>query len=170
MGRQVRMVPPGFEHPKDDKGRFIPLMNGPFSERLAEWREEKRQWDDGFVRDYANDGWKSREPDHGASFDEWNGEEPKADHYMPEFAEGTATHLMMYEDTSEGTPISPAFATPEELAHWLADNGASAFGRMTATYEQWLATCRAGWAPSAVFSFAGGLQSGVASMTDEEKN
>ena len=44
----------------------------------------------------------------------------------------------MWETTSEGSPISPVFATPEDLARWLADTGASAFGSQGATYEQWL--------------------------------
>lgn len=72
---------------------------------------------------------------------------------------------MMYENTSEGTPISPVFETPEALARWLADNNASAFGGMGATYEQWLATCREGFAPSAVFSPSTGMISGVAAMS-----
>ena len=80
--------------------------------------------------------------------------------YMPIWDKSEATHFMMYEDCTEGTPISPAFETVEELAHWLADNGASAFGHMTATYEQWLATCKRGWACSAVVT-ADGLKSGV---------
>ena len=70
---------------------------------------------------------------------------------------------MMYEDTTEGTPISPAFATPEELARWLADTGASAFGDSTATYEQWLHVCKGGWAPSAVIDI-NGMRSGVEAM------
>lgn len=69
---------------------------------------------------------------------------------MPEWKDGEATMLCMYESTSEGTPISPAFPTPEELARWLTDNNASAFGGMTATYEEWLATCHSGYAPSMV--------------------
>lgn len=80
--------------------------------------------------------------------------------YMPEFPEGTATGWCMYETTSEGTPISPVLGTPEELAHWLADNGASTFGSMTTTYEHWLRMIRAGWAPSAV-AVGGVLRSGV---------
>jgi hypothetical protein len=78
---------------------------------------------------------------------------------MPDFGE-TATHYQMYETCSEGTPISPVCETPEELARWLADNGASAFARMTATYEQWLATIRQGGAPSAVIR-NGVIRSGV---------
>jgi uncharacterized membrane-anchored protein len=80
---------------------------------------------------------------------------------MPDWLASQRTHLMMYETTSEGTPLSPAFATAEELAAWLADNGASAFAGQTATYEQWLATCRSGSAPSMVLD-VGGMQSGVA--------
>lgn len=56
----------------------------------------------------------------------------------------------MWETTSEGSPISPVFSTPEELAQWLADTDASAFGNETATYDQWLAMIRREWAPSCV--------------------
>ncbi len=78
---------------------------------------------------------------------------------MPVFDE--PTHIMMYETCTEGTPISPAFETPEDLARWLTDNNASAFGSMTATYEQWLSTCERGWALSAVCD-SSGIHSGVA--------
>lgn len=66
----------------------------------------------------------------------------------------------MWETTSEGSPVSPVFATPEELAHWLADNGASSFGSSTSTYEQWLAMIQVGWAMSAAI-VGGKLMSGV---------
>ena len=92
---------------------------------------------------------------------------PAPDDYMPVFAEGTATGWCMYETTSEGTPISPVFETPEALARWLADTGASSFGRDTATYDQWLHTARGGWAPSAVVA-AGTIQSGVEFMAGTE--
>jgi hypothetical protein len=82
---------------------------------------------------------------------------------MPEWPARAATLLVMYENTSEGTPISPAFETPEELARWLADTNASAFAGMTASYEQWLTVCRGGWAPSMVVSERG-VQSGVAAL------
>jgi hypothetical protein len=79
----------------------------------------------------------------------WGGG-PYTHNYMPEWAKDEATHYMMYETCTEGTPISPAFATKEELAHWLADTGASAFGKRVASYEAWLNTIEAGYAPSAV--------------------
>lgn len=159
MGREVRMVPPDWQHPTEFRKdwrtgqpqlQFRPLFDGDFAKRLAEWEEEKAAWDRGEVRDYATKGWRPKEGNEGESFDEWHGSRPKADEYMPTFPDGTATHLMMYETTSEGTPISPSFATPEELARWLTDNNASAFGGEGATYEQWLRVCRGGYAPSAV--------------------
>jgi hypothetical protein len=84
------------------------------------------------------------------TLDYWGGG-PQSDCYMPDWPESERTHYMMYEDTSEGTPISPAFETPEELAKWLSDNSASSFGRWTATYDQWLGLIKGpGWCPSMV--------------------
>ena len=73
----------------------------------------------------------------------------------------------MWATTSEGSPMSPVLDTPEELAHWLADSKASAFGGMTATYDEWLRMITgSGSAPSAVLTVSetgkGTLQSGVA--------
>ncbi len=74
----------------------------------------------------------------------------------------------MWETVSEGSPISPPFMSQEELAHWLTDNKASASGGETATYEQWLAMIKKGWAPSMVID-GNGLRSGVAAMEDYSK-
>jgi len=81
---------------------------------------------------------------------------------MPYWSEAVRTHYQMYETTSEGTPISPVMETPEALARWLADNNASAFADMGATYDQWLATIMRGWAVGAIFGPGKGLISGVA--------
>jgi hypothetical protein len=160
------MVPPGWEHPKNAKGHYVPLMDGPFSKRVAQWDEERAHWDRGEVLDYST--WPEQhtfkpKPDDVdcATFEEWDGERPRREDYMPEWPDGSATMLVMYEETSEGTPISPAFATPEELARWLADNDASAFGGMTATYEDWLATCRAGSSAGSMVIDGGRMMSGV---------
>ncbi len=176
MGREVRMVPADWQHPIEwRKGwrtghpeiRFKPLHEGPYSERVKEWDEESVQWEAGFTKDYANGGHEPKRPDQDYPYSEYAGDRPLAEEYMPEFAPGTATHFMMYEDTSEGTPISPAFATPEELARWLADNNASTFGDGTGTYEQWLPICKGGWAPSMVMD-ANGLRSGVEFMAEKK--
>lgn len=44
----------------------------------------------------------------------------------------------LWSTTTEGTPMSPVFEKPEDLATWLSDNNASSFGKQTADYETWL--------------------------------
>lgn len=161
MGREVRRVHKDWKHPFSESGNNIPLFDGPYSKALVDWKEAKRQWDLGFVRDYSKDGaWKPKPTDCG-SFDEWDGAKPVPHDYMPEWEPEDLTHLQMYETCTEGTPISPVMESPEDLARWLADNNASAFGSQGASYEAWLETIKQGWAASAVFSSSTGMISGV---------
>lgn len=153
------MVPANWQHPRNERGNYKPLFPSKFEERLAAWEVGNAKWAEGLRDDY-NGGWKPIGDLDSKTFEEWDGEKPVAEDYMPTFPEGTATHLMMYEDTTEGTPISPAFATPEELAQWLVDNDASANGNQTASYEGWLRVCKGGVAPSMIMD-SKGLRSGV---------
>lgn len=67
----------------------------------------------------------------------------------------------LWSTTTEGHPMTPAFATPEELARFCADNRVSTFGPETADYSTWLAFIAGpGWSPSMV-SGPGGVMSGV---------
>jgi hypothetical protein len=66
----------------------------------------------------------------------------------------------MWEDTSEGSPISPVFKTAKQLAKWLEDNNASAMGSQTATASQWMAMIKAKSAPSGVM-IGGKFMNGV---------
>lgn len=84
-----------------------------------------------------------------AEQDAWTPEEPPA-------GEG----FQMWENTSEGSAISPVFANPDALAHWLADNNASALGSSGATFEQWRAMIGDGDALSMVV-VDGKVMSGV---------
>lgn len=161
MGREVRRVPANWEHPRNEHGNYIPLLGENYSKQASEWDEENAKWEQGLRSDYRG-GWKPKSDDEkNMPFSEWDGERPTAERYMPEWSDAERTHLQMYEDTTEGTPISPVIDSPENLARWLVDNNASAFGGMTANYEQWLATINREWAPSMVFT-GGQLQSGVA--------
>lgn len=146
MGREVRRVPADWQHPKDPMtGKFKPLLGGSYAADAAEFLA------------MANEKGLQEAVD-------WMGC-PDSENYMPDWPAEQRTHLMMYEDTSEGTPISPAFETPEELARWLADNNASAFGSSTASYEGWLRVARGGYACSAVIT-GGVMTSGVDGLTD----
>lgn len=100
----------------------------------------------------------------------WESDEAKSlgeawESYEPPYGEG----WQMWETTSEGSPISPVLASPEELASWLASNGASAFGSLTATYDGWLNMIMQGWAPSAA-SNNGELMSGVEACRELNKS
>ena len=157
MGREIRMVPVGWKHPKRNNGNLIPLHDGDsFDSLVEEWKREKEEWN---LSSTTKHGYEKT----CETYEEYAGGIPIKDDYMlVGVPDCDRTMLMMYESCSEGTPISPSFETPEELARWLTDNGASAFGSQTATYEQWLNVCKRGWAPSAMFSTATGMISGVA--------
>lgn len=163
MGREVRRVPADWEHPvelkitlKGYEEVYKPLYPGEdYQVRVDEWDEGLAKWKRGEFPDCADE--ESRK----MTYEQWAGQRPHKDDYMPNWPEEQRTHFMMYEDTTEGTPISPAFSTPEELARWLVDNNASAFGSMTASYEGWLRVARGGFACSAVYSSDAGMVSGV---------
>lgn len=81
----------------------------------------------------------------------------------------TGDGYQIWETVSEGSPISPVFATPEELAHymsgtrWGADKGS--------TYETWMKFITGpGWAPSMVID-ANGIRTGAdAAQSINERN
>ena len=71
----------------------------------------------------------------------------------------------IWETVSEGSPVSPVFATPEELAAWMAGNDDSA--TRDASMEDWLKFINGpGWAPSAMSS-SSGIVSGVRAVASE---
>lgn len=167
MGREVRRVPKTWKHPKCD-GHYVPLYGGSFAERVADWDENNTQWERGFRASWSKDGdkWIPRTGDELAmTFSDWDGERPDPADYMPDWPESERTHWQMYEDTTEGTPISPVMDSPEMLARWLVDNGASAFADQPASYEMWLTMTQRGSAPSAVMVSGGPLVSGVEAMS-----
>lgn len=163
MGREVRRVPANWEHPTDFRGNPKPLYDHSFAEAWSDWEREWKEWQAGNKRSYAKGGpeFIPHDEDRGiAAFCDWHGHPPAPNNYRPAWTEAERTHLQMYENTTEGTPISPVMPTAEELAHWLADNNASAFGGQGASYESWLRVCNGGYAPSAVM-IGGHLMSGV---------
>ncbi len=112
-------------------------------------------------------GCYSKDDDLEERFWEMVGEEMRPENIEPPAGDG----WQMWEDCSEGSPISPVFKTPEELAHWLEDTGASAFGSSTARYDEWMATIRAGYAIGSVYSTKHGMKSGVEynKISEDEK-
>jgi len=72
--------------------------------------------------------------------------------------------FQMWETISQGSPISPVCDSPEHLAQWLADNDES-----QSSYDTWLRMIGVGWAPSAVYSFRDGFQTGVEAVAKRNK-
>lgn len=146
-GREIRRVPSDWKHPLRDgetwttfpgpHARFQPQHEAekPYVELLREYLAEYEKWERGERPDTDN----ARACTH---YHEYAGGPPNPDFYSPYWPAEQRTHYQMYECTSEGTPISPVFATPEEVARWCVDNGASIFGRDTTTYETWLNIAR----------------------------
>lgn len=196
MGREVRRVPADWVHPTyvNRRGERVPrpMHPWPYEENLREWEETtvpewlegQRLWyHEGLVKTYGGNLETIaevlartecyRRPKPGEESWDWYAgpypSKPQPEDYMPQWSNEERTHYMMYEDTSEGTPISPAFATPEELARWLADTGASAFADQTASYDAWLKMILGpGFSVSAVMvggKFASGVE--AAALLDD---
>ena len=145
MGREIREVPKSWKHPKDAMGHYVPLHDETYEEALAEWQEEKQKWDDK-ESDHADE-----EDYTGNTFEEWYGEPPISYYYRPKFK--NADHYQMYENVSEGTPVSPIFDTLKQLEDWLVSEGH--------TREAAKQFCKNRSAPSFVFTPQTGLTSGI---------
>jgi hypothetical protein len=85
-------VPPGWEHPRNEHGRHIPLFDSNESyDHLGE------------------------QPENAA------GQPP----FMPRWSPEEATSYQVYENITEGTPVSPVFDSLDGMRDWLVDQGYS---------------------------------------------
>ncbi len=143
MGREIREVPANWKHPKDKKGHWIPLLGYSFKESLANWEKENKMWDKGFRRGWkecSEDEWVAKEGDQlTMSFEQWTGEKPEKQDYMPEWDDKEKTCICLYETTTEGTPNTPVFAKAdfEKLCEY-AEKNCYTFADFRATKEQWM--------------------------------
>jgi hypothetical protein len=136
MGRELRKVPADWQHPESDGsrgGRFKPLFYGAgglYEKEAREWLERAIKWSQGERPDYAGD-------DAPEFFWDWDGGPPEARDYMlVGVPDEQCTHFMLYESTSAGTPLSPAFETLVEVAEYAAEH-ATTFASFKATKEEW---------------------------------
>lgn len=170
---ELRKVPEGWEHPKDDRGRYIPLHGGSYSKDASEWEERKEMWNKGFQLSFSLDPEvREFEPiDEEASeeFGHWDEERPVKEKYAPDWKPEERTHFQMYETISEGTPASPVMETQEELARWLSDNFVFLLTGKKATYEQWLYVCQKGGHAIAAVRDGNKFMSGVEAIDVAKK-
>jgi len=127
MGREIRRVIPNYEHPRYTEynvpfssrnrvGHFRPVFDMPYLKALNEWLEEHRKWEAG---ENPN---RAQNPEH-RYYAQYNGNPPDVDYYRPDWKEEEATWYCVYETVSEGTPITPPFATKKELVDYLVNVG-----------------------------------------------
>ena len=134
MGREIRRVPPGWQHPRkkcehspwfggcsealeNDGYCYQPMHDRVWAEEMAKYDVEEAAWDRGERPEYCD-------PDYKGSFVDWNGEPPDPAYYRPAWT-AEPTHYQVYETVSEGTPLTPVFATQAELVDYLAEHGTS---------------------------------------------
>lgn len=121
MGREIRRVPPNWKHPQreycphrpqcsygPDRACYHPMRDEPYDKAAMEW-----------VADF-----KKFKPKKDAKyFWDWYGMPPERDYYRPNWKPKEATWFQVYETVSEGTPVTPPFATQAELIDYLATHG-----------------------------------------------
>lgn len=112
MGREIRMVPPNWEHPKGNNSGYKSLYDQDYPSAVIEWKKGYLLWEQG----------EHPDQEKGCEYWDYFGTTPDEDIYRPVFEE-EATWFQVYETVSEGTPVTPPFATKEELVDYLVENG-----------------------------------------------
>ncbi len=112
MGREVRRVPADWDHWKYSEQ---PLLDG-YNKALARWTEHNDKWNQGLELNYTTKQWETIADKYkNISYSEYDGNRPDPTDYMPDWNESERTHYQAYENTTEGTPISPVLANEDEL-------------------------------------------------------
>jgi hypothetical protein len=180
MGREIRMVPPNYEHPevirRNAQMGFQPMFDSTFEDAAEDWKAEFAKWQAGERPSYYSEEEGEPKPE----FWEYHGMPPDREYYRP-WKNEEATWYQVWETVSEGTPVTPPFATKEELIDYLVANGdfwdqkrrqEQKQGRhISMNCEPWSRKAAEafvngpGWAPSAIMD-ASGLRSGVEALAD----
>lgn len=133
MGREIRRVPPHWQHPKvkqynprthQAEDDYRPIFNHDAQTAWEEWMDAYQDW---LVRGFAQ--YQAEHPgdvnpeEPYRAFCAWYGMPPDPSSYRPRWEESEATWWQVYETVSEGTPVTPPFASKEELVEYLVANG-----------------------------------------------
>ena len=128
MGREIRRVPADWEHPrytKDDApspqaiGKYRSLCDNDIETAAAEWLVGLAEWKAG-----THENQVAGAPRTYAGYVAYWSSAPDPEVYRQRaWSEHEATHYQVYETVSEGTPVTPAFATKDELVAYLVKHG-----------------------------------------------
>lgn len=138
MGRELMKVPADWQHPKDEYGKYKPMHIDRFYEdELKEWFDNHSKWLDGSHPDLLEEPERKKEYPYYAM---WAGDPPDVEYYNTrKWTPEEATHIQLYQTTSEGTPITPIFRADEleKLCEYAAEN-CTTFASYKATKEEWM--------------------------------
>lgn len=118
MGREIRRVPPNWHHPKGDRPHgfdYLPKHEENYEKAASKWVEDCAAWSRG---------------EHKSQWSEckyyWEYCPPPDESYCVDYDpddKDLCTWWQLYETVSKGTPVSPAFATADELIDYLSTYG-----------------------------------------------
>jgi hypothetical protein len=94
---------------------YRPLYDKDYETAAEEWLRGLDQWRAG-----THEGQPS---EFSRYFWEYEGTPDEETHRDRKWTEVEATHYQVYETVSEGTPVTPHFATKEELVEYLVKHG-----------------------------------------------
>lgn len=137
MGREIRRVPKGWEHPVDKKGKYIPLYDWDYESAAKKWIDDFVHWENGTHEHLKETPELKKKYSHWWEYDTMP---PRPEQYRPAWMDTPCYQI--YETVTEGTPVSPVFDSLTEMMAWLVLNG----------YSQKAAEnfAKKGWAPSYV--------------------
>ena len=123
MGREIRHVPVNWEHPKDSRGVYKPLMDN-YIDSLGYWKERVEEFISKMTEIITTGKtivYKREFTDVKKLYDYYTEDRelnpPNIELYIPE-----GPWFQLYENVSDGTPLSPPFSTKEGLIEWLTNN------------------------------------------------
>ncbi len=169
MGREIRRVPAGWFHPEQEckhrPGCRYPI-NAPglcFIPLRKDFKEASDQWVAGFMAHRHTA--EPRDPEY---FWEYEGPPPEREDFV-DYEGSPATWFQVYETVSEGTPVTPSFATQDQLIDYLVKHGDSwrwrqgTGGYTRAQAEKFVKTTE--WVPSMTMG-PGGVKMGIECVDD----
>lgn len=147
MSREVRRVPLDWDHPRKSNGQYQPMLDRTFEEAVADWEADAPNY--ATLAEHLRD-----EPP------------PDPEYYRPEWPVGASLGWQMYESVSEGTPVSPVFASDEELVEWLTHPQPVGIGGEPIAMSREAARrfVDSGYAPSMVYTRATGFITGLEAL------
>lgn len=128
MGREIRRVPPNWEHPRYTKdnarnqrdiGEYMSMYDKTYEEARREWLDGFELWQAGKHPEqikYPEASWVK-----GCDWWEYSSP-PDREMYRPAFSE-EPTWFQVYQTVSEGSPVTPPFPTREALVEYLMIGG-----------------------------------------------